>query len=219
MNEKIHRNPARVAAAGPSGPSGPDKYIPNYKLMGLTPQAGNISPPVAVVIPVPKTEAEIQETLNNPRISRTAIPYAVPGHSPMGTGKSPMLNVGNNMEHTWSSVDNEIIVDDLNLQNASMSEDKEMIDNNDFVSNEALGLPSEPKKEVIDKKNSNYTPNCIGEYILFVKGKIIYEGTLDNVQEEVRKIIFGANELYNTSSVDDIEVLKRIKIKIGVFLE
>jgi hypothetical protein len=212
-NDKIYRNSARDNSAPPN------KYIPNYKLMGLTPENGDsIARPLAV--PIPKSEQEIQEALNNPRISRavnTQLPYATEQPSPMGPGKSPMLNVGNNMEHTWSSVDGDIIMDDADLQNSSLSENDKMIDNNEFVSDKALGLPpSQPSKTLSSKDHTNsYVSNYIGEYILFLKGKIIFEGSLNDVQEEVRKLVFGADNL----SVDDIEVLKRVKIKIGVFLE
>lgn len=213
-------------------------YVPQYQIMGVEPEevSGGVASSLAghVSIQSPQTQ-----TNDNPRTRRVGIrqPYAAPSPSPVGGSRGPVPNVGNNMEHMWSSVNGDII-DDL----SDVELDHPMIDNNDFVSNEALGLPTEkeelpqlnevthPSKKVfqssIEEHEENDGASVIanlseGDYLLIVSGVPVCSGPSSEVQEQARMLVFGDHELCdgNPIPVDDIVVIKRIPIKIGLFLD
>ncbi len=59
------------------------------------------------------------------------------------------------------------------------------------------------------------------EFLLLIKEVPICSGTLSDVQEIAKSLIFGEHEICdgNTVPLEDLLILKRIKIKVGVFLE
>lgn len=239
---KVYKNPAR------KHPEVRNQYVPQYQLMGVEPEEhkGFKAQPG---MPVAVSKTPQQE---NPRGPRPAMrqPYAEAVTSPVGRGRGPLPNVGNNMEQTWSSVDGDII-DDLGID-----VDQPLVDNNDFVSAAALGLPEETvteeagpteedvhsfyeqfesheeapktfltKNELQQALTQEYLSSVIkqleeDDYLLLVDGQAICSGPEEYVQEQTRALIFGEHELYdgNPVSVDDIVVIKRAKIKVGVFL-
>lgn len=276
-NIKIYKNPER------NRPTDLKPYIPQYQLMGVEPEEYH-SP----LSPGFKSKASQPNLLpkDNPRARRPLMrqqPYAEAAPSPVGRGKGLLPNVGNNMEQTWSSVDGEII-DDLTQE--IVDPNQVMIDNNDFVSTEALGLPpddvmevneeeleapvqswSEEDKKAVEalrynmqksaefknkdnmmkatdlqnqgpKKNfltENELQNALkdeylsgiikaleeDDYLLVVDGSAICSGSMEDIQEQARALVFGEHPLCqgNPMPVDDIVVLKRAKIKVGLFLE
>ncbi len=144
------------------------------------------------------------------------------------------------MEHTWSSVDGEI-VDDI-----SMDGTHPMVDNNEFVSAAALGLSEEsheelpaldevahpPQKKFVSPPAATVTPDADdvlpilhnlaeGDYLLLVDGVAVCSGPVDEIQEQARLLVFGEHEMCdgNPIPVDDIVVIKRVPIKVGLFLE
>jgi hypothetical protein len=217
---KLHKNPDRNIEEKY------EKYIPQYRLLGIDPNKMESAS-------VPKDTAISKSgTLDqdNPRLRQPSIrqPYAEAIESPIGRGKGPVPNVGNNLEHTWSGVDGEIIDD---VFDESIDPDKQMIDNNDFVSAENFGTLSQAPvtfldetdlQNIIDIDNLYDSLQKMEEedYILLISGVIINSGLLVDIQKQVKDFIFGDHELCdgNPVSVDDILVLKRIKINIGVFL-
>lgn len=238
---KVYKNPAR------NRPESHTPYVPQYQLMGVEPEeyksplAPGYKPPVATH---PQKE--------NPRSPRPMIrqPYAEAIPSPVGRGRGLLPNVGNNMEQTWSSVDGEI-VDDI----SQPVDSHQLIDNNEFVSAAALGLPEEmveeelpqldevahpPRKQfTAEQPQSFLTQDQLQEalnqdelvgiikqleeddYLLLVGGQAVCSGSQEQVEEEARSLIFGEHEAFgnNPVSIDDIIVIKRTKIKYGVFLE
>jgi hypothetical protein len=251
---KIYKNPER------NRPNNLKPYVPQYQVMGLEPEEYNspLSPGYVgkVVRPQPLPK-------DNPRAPRAMLrrqPYAEAVPSPVGGSRGLLPNVGNNIEHTWSSVDGEI-VDDLT---ESVDPNQTMIDNNDYVSTDALGLPPDGEEMVVEeselepesqdprtdwahldnklmKKNeknflsSNELQDALKEeylsevikkldeeeYLLIVDGAAICSGPMDDIQEQARALVFGEHPLCNGNpmSVDDIVVLKRSIIKVGLFLE
>jgi hypothetical protein len=244
---RVYKNPARkiVEAHKP--------YVPQYQLMGVDPDP--YKSPLAPGYPVPMSKTPLDE--NNTRRTRAAIrqPYAETVSSPVGRGRGPLPNVGNNIEQTWSGVDGEII-DDVGLD-----PNHPMVDNNEFVSAQTLGVPEEYEEEEVlptldEIKNpprklftkiepeanniektfltedvlqealtSEYLNIVISqmsedEYLLIVDGSTICSGPLEYIQEQITSLVFGEHELYhgNPVSVDDIIVIKRVPIKVGVFL-
>ena len=123
MSVKIYKNPARKNV------SDYKPYVPQYQVEGKDPQKHNSAV-------VPSNSKLARPSAVNPREKRAPFrqPYAVASPSPVGRG--PVPNVGNNMEHTWSSVDGELVDD---LSGEMVNSDQHMIDNNDFVSDEAMG--------------------------------------------------------------------------------
>lgn len=95
-----------------------------------------------------------------------------------------------------------------------------VVDNNDFVSfgTQASPPPSSRREEAA---KADVSSPDIGEYILMVLGKLIASGTLDNIEMRVKAIIYGEDPAFKGLEVglDDIVVLKRVALKIGVFID
>lgn len=227
-NVKVYRNSDR------SKPEVRKKYVPQYQVRGIEPEefVSSVVPSNTVIAkstPLPPT---------NPRARRPTIrqPYAKVIPSPVGRGRGPVPNVGNNMEHTWSSVDGDIVDD---LPEHIIDNQHKMIDNNEFVSDEVLEFePSEEEyteskffmtekdlQEVIKESDlSNFVEeNEIknDEYIILISGTVFNIGPLDFIQEEVKALVFGEHVVCEGTPipVEDLLVLKKVKINIGVFLE
>lgn len=215
-------------------------YVPQYQIRGVVPEefVGKTEVDPSMVFkqePLP---------LDNPRATRPLVrqPYAEAVPSPIGRGRGLLPNVGNNMERTWSGVDAEVI-DDVGLD-----PNHQMIDNNDFVSSAALGIQEDAdpnftfpvaddtEEKFLTEERSNdalqisleeeqlfktiYTLDE-DEYLVLVDGVSVCTGDINIVQQQTRDLVFGNHQAYNGSSVpiDDIVVLKRVKIKVGLFLE
>lgn len=234
---KLYRNPER------NKPTNIKAYVPEYQQRGLAPEEyTNPTSPGYQIGVVKKAPL----SLDNPRAPRPIIrqTYAEPAPSPIGRGKGLLPNVGNNLEQTWSSVDGQII-DDL----SAIDPNAEMIDNNDYVSAEALGLPPDGEEldvpeeihleEIAIKSEKTFLTeddlqNAIKdeylslvlqkleeeEYLLIVSGECICSGPLEEIQEEARSLAFGEHALCDGAPIpiDDIVVLKRVPIRVGLFL-
>jgi hypothetical protein len=98
-----------------------------------------------------------------------------------------------------------------------------IIDNNDFVSfGEAPPVTngSRRREEPPRETRESATPE-VGEYILMVLGKLIASGSLEAIEKRVKDIIYGEDPSFKGLEVglDDIVVLKRVALKIGVFID
>lgn len=231
---KLIRNPDRNKPA-PYKP-----YVPQYQVHGKEPQEyqGGAVVPGAIVRPTPLPS-------DNPRARRAPVrqPYAEAATSPVGRGRGPVPNVGNNMEHTWSSVDGEI-VDDLSGQ--EIDPNQEMVDNNDFVSDSAFGYQSGPTAADIHPNYQVFAPKALEQEVqanhipadpedllpvltsleeddclLIVAGVPVCSGPKSEIEDQARALVFGEHEMCdgNPVPVDDIIILKRVKVKVGLFLE
>jgi len=56
-------------------------------------------------------------------------------------------------------------------------------------------------------------------YFLVAKEKLIMVGALQEVQRELEKIFYHGSEENLPFTIDDVTVLKKMKIKIGIFVE
>src|ERR1700733_4459557 len=58
----------------------------------------------------------------------------------------------------------------------------------------------------------------VGEYILMVLGKIVDTGSIDQVENVARAILYGENEQFTGRNIteDDLVILKRIGLKGGI---
>ena len=131
------QQPARQNPPAQIAPTG--SYVPQYKQLGYKLEGDKFVAPDANVVqqvqqPIPRGNRNVPQTANRqPNVQY----YAEPVQSPIGVGRNMMPNVGNNAERTWSEDAGDIVVDDL-----SGIDPNELIDNNDYVSDTALGLPS-----------------------------------------------------------------------------
>jgi hypothetical protein len=121
-----------------------------------------------------------------------------------------------------------------------------MVDNNDYVSTAALGVSEEfheelpaldevthpPAKKFAVQPQPAATPDADdliailhnlseGDYLLMVDGVAVCSGPVEDVQEQAKLLVFGEHEMCdgNPIPVDDIVVIKRVPIKVGLFLE
>jgi hypothetical protein len=103
------------------------------------------------------------------------------------------------------------------------------IDNNDYVfpPENVLATNKQPKTVIInnpqikqDKSKTNSLAPQIGEYILMYSGKIILSGPESIIENKIKNMIYGDDIDFSEETVlaENIVVLKRIDIKIGVFL-
>jgi hypothetical protein len=216
---KLYKNSGRAVASESHKP-----YVPQYQLLGVEPEEYK-----SATLPAGATISK--SNVENPRVKRPMIrqPYAETSQSLIGAGKSVLPNVGNNMEQTWSSVDGDII-DDLGEFNNS----NQIIDNNDYVSDNALGLPesrrqpqnfeaapSHPSKKEGDDLLSVVQDLEEQSYLLIVNGVSLCSGPLSEIEDQARALVFGEHELCdeNPVPVEDIIILKRVSVKMGLFLE
>jgi hypothetical protein len=238
---KVYKNPARNVSETYK------PYVPQYQVRGIEPEEHKSSQSSILGMGVKPNPLP----LDNPRAPKSAIrqPYAEATSSPVGRGRGPVPNVGNNMEHTWSSV-NEEIVDDL-TGGSALDPNHEMVDNNDYVSASALGLSEElpALDEVAHPVAKQFTPKNFlsqaelanvmkteesrddlfgivedleeGTYLLIVNGVAVCSGPADEIQDQARALVFGEHELCDGEPIpaEDLVILKRATVKVGLFLE
>jgi hypothetical protein len=244
---KLYKNPHR------SKLSDVKPYVPQWQQMGIEPEE-RMTPPASMGHTARQlTKAPFSR--DNPRAPRPLMrqPYAEAVVSPVGRGRGLLPNVGNNLEQTWSSVDGEIVDD---ISTPPDTDPHMMIDNNDYVSAQALGITEDgdslpvyqtEAEDVVEIEEANFmTQNQLqhmeqedhsetseqylsdvvnsleeGEYLLLVNGSAICSGPLEGVQDQARGLLFGEHPLCegNPMPVDDIVVLKKVKLKVGLFLE
>lgn len=198
-------------------------YVPQYQILGVEPEdygsrtvsSGNS----AMVNPGPVNPREKRSLIRQENLSsyksvrRPQVQIIQPA-----VGKN-LPNVGNNMDQTWSAIDGEIL-DDL-------SQDNQYLDNNDYVSDFALGIPSsnqEPSSEEVSTQEDfiSITQEMQPQaYLLIASGVPVCSGALEEVQEQARLLVFGEHELCdgNPIPVEDLVILKKVLIKVGLFLE
>lgn len=213
---KLYKNPDRTKASETVKP-----YVPQYQLLGAEPEEYKSSMST-VVIPSPSEE-------DNPRLRKPGLrqPYAVAEDSPVGRGKGFVPNVGNNMEHTWAGVDGDIIDD---LSGITIDKSSKMIDNNDFIANEQLPELDEvlnpprkifSKEEKVDDLLLTLSSLDSDSYLLIVDDVPVCSGPLPEIQDQARALVFGEHELCDGKEIDveKLLIVKRVKIKMGLFLE
>ena len=232
---KLIKNPER------DNPTPYKPYVPQYQVHGVEPsEYRGAVVPGGVQIARPSALPS-----DNPRARRAPVrqPYAETTTSPIGRGRGPIPNVGNNMEQTWSSVDGEIIDD---LTGEGVDPNQQMVDNNDYVTDTAFGFQNGPTAADIRPGFEAYPATMIERevhasrhpadpedllpvltaldddaYLLIVSGVPVCSGPKEEIEDQARALVFGEHEMCdgNPVPVDDIIILKRVKVKVGLFLE
>lgn len=235
---------SRIKTYKNSNRQAPEKYTPytpQYQVLGVDPEEYK-----SAVVPENTQVAVPKEAAQRSRKVGVRQPYAASVPSPVGRGRGPIPNVGNNVEHTWSSVDGDI-VDDLDGQ--AIDPNHPMVDNNDYVSGAALGVSQEDLPmldEVNNPPRRRFTQQEVqrafdgkprqtgsedlfpivadlqdGSYLLFVEGVPVCSGPKEEIEEQARALVFGEHEMCDGNPVaeDDIVIIKRVTVKVGLFLE
>jgi hypothetical protein len=58
-----------------------------------------------------------------------------------------------------------------------------------------------------------------GDYVVLLNDRLISKGTLEFIEQEVKDLVFGQHKLIpDAVPAEDLTVLKKMKIKVGVFL-
>jgi hypothetical protein len=218
---KLYKNPFRNQSEVVT------PYVPQYKKMDIEPTEFKSAVAQPYVESVPATP-----TVDNPRTRQPNMRqhYAKVVDSPVGRGRGPVPNVGNNLEHTWSSV-NEEIIDDISELNSQHP----MIDNNDYVSVDEFQKEAptsldeqfhpEPMIHQAPLASDDIVPilhNLLeNDYLLIINGVAVCSGPVQEVQEQARLLVFGEHEMCdgNPVPVDDLLIVKKVPIKVGLFLE
>jgi hypothetical protein len=222
---KIYKNPAR------KNPQPFQRPVPFYQEMGIEPEESPFNRSTGQRVPVKSAAAKSALTglqglpNDNPRATRPLMrqPYAETTPSPLGRGRGPLPNVGNNVEQTWSAVDGELI-DDLQLD-----PNQPMIDNNDIVDPPSWEA-SEEQLEVVETVPEQADIQLLGpllssleedDYVLLMDNIVFCSGPMEEVQEQARQLIFGDHPAFKDAPVpvDTLMVLRKVKIKLGLFLE
>lgn len=200
---KLYKNPNRKEVTEYKN------YVPQYQLLGVEPVPFKPNT-------VPSETKLADNNSDNPRVKNIGLRKEF-DTSDVPDSQINIPNVGYNREHTWSGVDGEIF-DDLEIIDAQ----SKMIDNNDYVSEEALGQKkTEPSTN--DDSDLLISLNKLEDkhYILLVDGVIISSGNLEHVQKEAELLVFGDHAICdgNPIPVNQMIIIKKIPIKLGLFLE
>jgi hypothetical protein len=169
-----------------------------------------------------KDDQDLGDVIRNP--ARSAAP-AQRKYEPeyVRLGKEPIVKPDAEM---YASVD-DVSIDADGQEMAAKN--GHIIDNNEFVSfgaweaSPALKNQKPAAKVVVEQTTPQETSTSpqVGDYILMVLGKLIAAGSLAEIEARVKAIIYGEDNSFTDVAVsaDDVVVLKRVGIKIGVFLE
>jgi hypothetical protein len=203
---KFYKNPHRSAAADSAVRQ---SYVPEYRKLGASPV--ELNSPEGTLNNMPQIT-----DLNNPRLRSLSI------------RQSYAEQPDQNKDQTWSGVDGDIIDDLSDQQVLSLDPNAEMIDNNDYVSVESNSFMTKRdideavlEQAVYESALDNLKSYPSDTYILFVNNVVVFVGSLKEVQNEAALLVFGEHKLSDGVAVpiDDIVVLKKVNIKVGLFLE
>lgn len=196
-------------------------YKPQYKELGITPVA--YTP--RQVPPQPQTKQASPMTMafaSKRRETQSVVPPTpnVPYAEP-GLPANQLLNIGNNIENSWSSASH-ITPNSFSTveDNAPIDHNHPMIDNNfEVFANQPLQMRPPLRVEEVSEPISHMevsttqiTP-AVGEYVLLVGSDVMAIGDTQTIQEAAWALLTESETL-----PDDIVVLKRININIGVSL-
>jgi hypothetical protein len=185
--------------------------IPQYQELGITPSEYKSSIVPEANVKVATTQ---QMTTENPRVRKVGLrqPYSAVIPSPLGRDALP--NVGNNIEQTWSGVDGDVTDDNEIDPNHTMIDNNDMIFYEDSTLSSSRSESSSDLQSILEKMEE-------GGYLLLVDGVPICSGSQQEVENQSQALVFGEHELCegHPVSVDNLTIIKKIKIKVGLFLE
>jgi hypothetical protein len=168
---------------------------PQYQSLGIEPVKSSSGVIPGAVLGTRDNSSD--DDLDNPRLRKLSIRQE----------NNSVPNIGNNMEHVWSGVD--AIIDDIS--DASIDINEPMIDNNYM----------DAEYNVQTNKTNDLSSLNDNDYVLIVNETIISIGSFEEIQANVGDLVFGEHKLCGGESIpiENILVLKKVNIKVGVFLE
>jgi hypothetical protein len=136
------------------------------------------------------------EVIKNPERGEQTQHFVVPEHVRLGV--TPVYQ-------DFVSLDGEAITE-------SEQVDSHIHDNNEYVNYGFNIKPPTPAK--------SKSPG-VGDFVLMVSGKVVSHGSHDFILAQAKAILYGEHPKYleQDIQVDDIVVLKRLGLKVGVFLD
>lgn len=109
-------------------------------------------------------------------------------------------------------------------QYRSLSIDPQKRDYNNNTSTLGMNAPNVGNNEDqlwtnIESNNKKIVKD--DNYVIILRDKIFFVGNLNAVEKEVKSIFYGEHHLCKDEgiTIDDVIVLKKMKIKIGIFVE
>ena len=216
-------------------------YKPQYKERNLTPlvyPARQVPPntdPAPFVMAFSSKRRETQSAI--PPVSN--VPYAEPGNA-----VSQHLNVGNNIDNTWSAVES-IPSDVFGIveEGTQFDPNQPMIDNNfevemaspvqapRYIAPRVASIDPNPRPGSLPRTAAPMRPPLrveeapvpvpvsaptlpdVGEYVLLLAGEVVSIGDSKQIQDAAWSFLTESESL-----PDDIIVMKRVAMNIGVFL-
>ena len=189
-----------------------EAYVPQYQILGVEPEEYK-SPTL------PNGTLVAKSNVGNPRTDRISAkqPYAeVPDANYVS---NTLPNIGNSMEQTWVSVDGEF--------SENLHDFHDMIDDNHIDDN--LGTPAmkgqDPVPSVLSQE-SDIPLSVLKDlkeqsYLLIVNGVCLCSGDMSEVEDQAKSLVFGDHPACKgvPVSLDNIIIIKRVPIKVGLFLE
>lgn len=159
--------------------------------------------------------------LEHERLGLTPTPY--PGNY-AGSTAAILSNIAafkakpnDNNKIVNNEIDNFFTNDQEILNTPSIKDGGHIIDNNEYMSYDCLS------NDNVESSNLDFNDEValpdVGQYILMISGKIILSGFLIDVEEKIRSILYDEDIDYKNTPQEDIIVLKRIEIKVGVFIQ
>lgn len=118
-----------------------------------------------------------------------------------------------NIQEEYYSADDSVFSAGFN--DGQIKKNGAVIDNNDYVN-----MPFFTSKKIEEKENTSPkdAPD-VGEYILMISGKIALIGNINDIENKAKNIVYGDDADHQSIDINDIVILKRISLKIGVFVE
>lgn len=154
-------------------------------------------------------EKYLHDVIKNPQRKEYTEPFEyVPEYVRLGIDPVPQ-NFG--AQEEFPSLDGKPMTDEV-YKGADINSplNSHILDNNEYVN---FGFQHKQKTK---KENPN-----IGEFVLMVKGKILGYGSNDYILTQARSILYGEHPSFHKEEVpiEDIIILKRVGLKVGVFLD
>jgi len=188
-NIKIYKNKLRNIKDNYQPP------VPQYQELNIEPmeyKSGIVPPNTPMIKSQDVANRNRQFSIREDNVSQVVLP-----------------NINKVPQQTWSSLDGEII-DDV------FDQSHKMIDNNFYIEE------VDPTKEDNDQSFISIVNDLKNDhYLLFLYGEAICSGPVEEIETEARALIFGEHVLCNGEPIseENIVVLKKIQIKVGVFLQ
>jgi hypothetical protein len=209
---KFYSNPQRNSV------SKPERYVPHYQAQGINPAYMRGIPAGSNVV-----VAGGQPVINpndNPRTrpEPMALPYATDGsyesdyefYDQTHAGVQ-IPNVGN-VDNSWNyeSEASGNIIDDINID----------VDDSSYDENVYLESGAQNSQAHLEDQSSIHAASKY-DYVLIFEDSILKVGDLNSMDPIIHSLLDGTHDLSRDKkvSVDDIILLKRVKIKFGLFFE